>query len=112
MNNQCASDGNLNIRTNMKAGPGIKFTEGKNYVDVGPSYFVSLEAERMTLQEYKLKHVAKSEFQHRGIMSQQEAEASIHNKSEEPIFGTVRSVDHEEDKMYLDNMIRDHDTAC
>lgn len=31
--NECISDGNLNIKENMKAGTGIVFSEGKSYVD-------------------------------------------------------------------------------
>jgi hypothetical protein len=29
---------NLNIKNNMKAGPGVVFLEGRDYKDVGPQY--------------------------------------------------------------------------
>lgn len=64
---QCVSDGNLNIKENMKAGTGIVFSEGKNYIDEGLSYHHSVKAEQMTLKSYKEKFVTNSEFQHRGI---------------------------------------------
>ncbi len=32
------SDGNFNIKQNMKASYGIVYREGANYVDQGPSY--------------------------------------------------------------------------
>jgi hypothetical protein len=29
---------NLNIKCNMKAGPGVVFIEGRDYKDAGPNY--------------------------------------------------------------------------
>jgi hypothetical protein len=43
------SDGNLNIKENMRAGPGIIFSEGKSYVDHGPHY-IDPHTEKMTLK--------------------------------------------------------------
>lgn len=64
-------DGNFNIKSNMKAGYGIVFKEGRNYMDQGPSYFESIEPEdgtertKLTLREYQIKY-QKKEFMHRG----------------------------------------------
>lgn len=33
----------------MRAGTGIVFSEGKNYIDEGASYYQSLNADKMTL---------------------------------------------------------------
>jgi hypothetical protein len=53
------SDGNFNIKENMKAGQGIKFSEGINHVDNGPSY---ISENKLTLKEYKIRHGTNAEF--------------------------------------------------
>lgn len=38
---------NLNIRDNMKAGPGVTFTEGYGHKDVGPTYQESVNQRKI-----------------------------------------------------------------
>jgi len=43
-NNHAVSDANLNIRKNMKAVPGVIFSEGRDHKDKGPNYYEALRS--------------------------------------------------------------------
>jgi hypothetical protein len=42
--NHAVSDANLNIKKNMKAGPGVIFSEGRDHIDKGPNYIETLRS--------------------------------------------------------------------
>ncbi len=49
------SDANLNIKKNMKAGPGVVFTEGKDHKDQGPNYIETFRSfDSSKLNPFKL----------------------------------------------------------
>jgi len=49
------SDANLNIKKNMKAGPGVVFTEGKDHKDQGPNYIETFRSfDNSKLNPFKL----------------------------------------------------------
>ena len=56
--NQIVTGINLNIKNNMKAGPGVVFVEGKEYKDVGPQY-TEFQSQRVkiSMQEYRDKYL-------------------------------------------------------
>lgn len=88
------SDGNFNIKENMKAGAGITYIEGTSHVDRGPSYFQMVKSEMgekqlYTMAEYQEKFATQSEYMHRGkqIMMNKRAKAQDYNK------GVVSDVD-------------------
>lgn len=65
------SEGNFNIKENMKAGAGITYIEGTSHVDRGPSYFQMVKSELgekqlYTMAEYQEKFATQSEYMHRG----------------------------------------------
>lgn len=70
-NSQVMSEGNFNIKENMKAGAGITYIEGTSHIDRGPSYFQMVKSELgekqlYTMAEYQEKFATQSEYMHRG----------------------------------------------